>query len=209
MVGNAQFQQKADLAHRKSIVLLRNAAKQLPLRPKTKVYFETYYDNGRGASPITLHKPAQSAGPFNFVSTKEEADVILLWLIPSTGGLFGSAAKPVELNLSKNKIDVVHVNELIKSKPTILAINFSNPWVLDELDQAAAKTMLATFGTTPEALLDVVSGAYNPTGKLPFTIPVSQQAVVDNKSDVPGFQEGKGYALFNFNHGLRFETTGR
>ncbi|MBD2701380.1 glycoside hydrolase family 3 C-terminal domain-containing protein [Spirosoma sp. BT702] len=204
LVGNAQFQQKADLAHRKSIVLLRNVAKQLPLRPKTKVYFETYYDNGRSANPITVHKSAQSTGSFEFVSTKEEADAILLWLIPGTGGLFGSAGKPIELNLSKNKIDVGHVNELIKSKPTILAINFTNPWVLDELDQAAAKTILATFGTTPEALLDVVSGVYNPTGKLPFTIPASQQAVVDNKSDVPGFQEGKNYALFNFNHGLSY-----
>lgn len=209
VVGNAQFQQKADLAHRKSIVLLRNEAKLLPLRPKTKVYFETYYDNGRGASPIAVQKPTQSTNGLDFVSSKEQADVILLWIIPSAGGLFASSDKPIELGLSKNKVDVGHVNELIKSKPTVVVINFSSPWVLDELDGTAAKTILATFGTTPGALLDIVSGAYNPTGKLPFTIPASQQAVVENKSDVPGFQEPKGYALFKFGDGLRYDAVDR
>lgn len=204
LVGNAEFQKKADLAQRKSIVLLRNDAKLLPLKTKTKVYFETYYDNGRAAGPITIHKPTQAENAFQLVSGKEEADVILVWIIPSAGGLFASGNKPIELNLSKNKIDVAHINELIKSKPTVLVINFSSPWVLDEIDGGAAKTILATFGTTADALLDVVSGQYNPTGKMPFTIPISNQAVADNKSDVPGFLEPKGYALFNFGAGLSY-----
>ncbi|GAB3752356.1 glycoside hydrolase family 3 protein [Spirosoma pomorum] len=208
-VGNAQFQQKADLAQRKSIVLLRNAEKVLPLRPKTKVYFETYYDNGRAASPITVHKPVTPNNTLEFVSSKDEADVVLLWLIPSAGGLFASADKPIELKLSKNKIDMAHVNELIKSKPTVLAINFSSPWVLDELDSGATKTILATFGTTADALLDVVSGVYNPTGKMPFTIPVSDQVVAENKSDVPGFEEPKGYGLFYFGTGLSYDSAKR
>ena len=209
IVGSAPFQQKADLAHRKSIVLLRNDAKLLPLRPKTKVYFETYYDNGRSANPITVHKPTQSTNGLEFVSSKDEADVVLLWIVPSAGGLFASSDKPIDLGLSKNKVNLGHVNELMKSKPTVIAINFSSPWVLDELDGSAAKTILATFGTTPNALLDIVSGAYNPTGKLPFTIPASQQAVVQNKSDVPGFDEPKGYALFKFGDGLRYDGVGR
>lgn len=204
VVGNTEFQKKADLAQRKSIVLLRNAAKLLPLKAKTKVYFETYYDNGRPAGPISVHKSVQSANAFEFVQSKEEADVVLLWLIPSTGGLFASGNKPIELNLSKNKIDMVHVNELMKSKPTVLVINFSSPWVLDELDNSATKTILATFGTTADALLDVVSGQYNPTGKMPFTIPASNQVVADNMSDLPGFMEPRGYALFNFGAGLGY-----
>lgn len=204
LVGNEQFQKKADLAQRKSIVLLRNSAKLLPLKSKTKVYFETYYDNGRAAGPITIQKPTQSTNDIEFVSGKDEADVILLWLIPGAGGLFASGNKPIELNLSKNKIDVGHVNELIKSKPTVIAINFSSPWVLDEIEGGDAKTILATFGTTSDALLDIVSGHFNPNGKLPFTIPVSNQAVVDNKSDLPGSMEPKGYGLFNFGHGLSY-----
>lgn len=206
-VGNAEFQKKADLAQRKSIVVLRNDEKALPVSKRAdgkaiKVYFETYYDNGRNGNPISVAKPKYEG--YEFVSTKEEADVVLLWLIPSAGGLFSSNGKPIELSLSKNKIDVARVNEIINSKPTIVAINFTNPWVIDEIDKGKTKSIIATFGTTQDALLDIVSGAFKPSGKLPFTIPASEKAVAENKSDVPGFMEPEGYALFKFGHGLSY-----
>ncbi len=205
LVGNADFQKKADIALRKSIVLLRNDAKLLPVIAKgTKVYFETYYDNGRNPKPIMVNKPVLPGADIEFVSTKEEADVILLWLIPTGGALFGSQGKPIELALSKNKIDVAHVNELINAKPTIVAINFSSPWIIEEIDKGKVQTILATFGTTQDALLDIVRGAFKPTGKMPFSIPVSSQAVLDNKSDVPGALEPKGYALFKFGDGISY-----
>jgi len=212
-VGNAEFQKKADVALRKSIVLLRNEAQLLPIktnaeRRPTKVYFETYKESGgRGqaqTSAINVNKPTIQNSNIEFVSTKEEADVVLLWLIPSGGGLFSSGGQPIELSLSKNKIDVAHVNEILNAKPTILAINFTNPWVIDEIDKGKAKTILATFGTTQDALLDIVSGAFNPTGKLPFSIPVSEKAVQENKSDVPGYLE-PNYALFKFGTGLSYK----
>jgi len=204
LVGNADAQKRADLAHRKSIVLLRNDARRLPLKPKTKVYFETDYDNGRGGSPVRVYQPTGPHPALEFVPTPDEADVVLLWLIPNGGGLFNTTHKPIELSLSKNRVDVGRINDLLKRKPTVLAVNFSSPWVLDELDASAATTLLATFGTTPEALLDVVSGAFKPTGKLPFTIPASEKAVRENQSDVPGYREGPGYALFLFGHGLSY-----
>lgn len=207
-VGNADFQKKADLALRKSIVLLRNEDKLLPINQKggnkTKVYFETYYDNGRTQNPITVNKPSIQNANIEFVGSKEEADVVLLWLIPNGGSLFSSQGKPIELSLSKNKIDIVHANEIIKAKPTVVAINFTNPWVIDEIDGANLKTVLATFGTTSEALIDVVSGAFNPTGKMPFTTPISAKAVLENQSDVPGFMKPAGYALFKFGEGLSY-----
>jgi beta-glucosidase len=204
-VGNAEFKKKADLALRKSIVLLRNESKLLPLAKKTKVYFETYLDNGRGKSPVNVIKPENNPWNLEFVSTKDEADVILLWLMPSGGSLFSSAGTPIELSLSKNRIDVAHVNELINSKPTIVAINFTSPWVISEIDKGNTKALFATFGTTTDALLDIVSGAFNPTGKMPFTIPASNKAVLENKSDVPGFMEPKGYGLFKFGDGLSYK----
>lgn len=203
-VGNAAFQQRADLAQRKPIVLLRNNANLLPLKPGTKVYLETYYDNGRGQAPTNVGKPTGKTNGLTFVTTKDEADVVLLWVIPNGGGLFSTTGKPIELSLSKNRVDVEHVNALLKAKPTILAINFSSPWVIDELDKSASQTMLATFGTTVEALTDEVSGAFKPTGKLPFTIPVSEKVITDNKSDVPGHGEGAGYALFKFGDGISY-----
>ena len=205
IVGNAEFQKKADLALRKSIVLLRNDDRLLPIIKKTKIYFETYFDNGRSKNPITVNKPNIAKSHVEFVDSKEAADVVLLWLIPSNGGLFNGQGKPIELSLSKNKIDINHVQDLLNSKPTVLVINFSNPWVIDEIDKGKAKTILATFGTTQEALLDIISGTFKPTGKLPFTIPASEKAVAENKSDVPGYLEPKGYGLFMLGAGLNYK----
>ena len=203
IVGNKEATAAADLALRKSIVLLRNDEKRLPIAKKTKVYFETYFNSGRNpAEAIKVAKPTYPG--LEFVNTKEEADVVLLWLIPSAGGLFSSQGAKIDLNLSKNRIDVNHVNEIMNAKPTIVVINYTNPWVIEEIDKGKAASIIATFGTTQEALLDIVTGAYNPSGKMPFTTPLNQAMVESNKSDVPGYMEGPGYGLFAFGHGLSY-----
>jgi beta-glucosidase len=206
-VGNPEFQKKADIALRKSIVLLRNDAKTLPLSKngkKVKIYFESYYNNGRTKKPISVIIPKVNNWNMEFVSAKEEADVVLLWITPNGGSLFNSTSAPIELSLSKNSVDIAHINDITAAKPTIAVINYSSPWVIDEIDKGNLKTVLATFGTTQDALLDVVSGLYNPTGKMPFTTPISRQAVMENQSDVPGFMKPKGYALFRFGEGLTY-----
>ncbi|RYF48506.1 MAG: glycoside hydrolase family 3 protein, partial [Cytophagaceae bacterium] len=209
LVGNVQFQAKADLAHRKSIVLLRNEADLLPLKPRTKVYFEANAAKvGGSATAATSFTANDGKYPITFVATPEEADVILLWLKPSAKPLFASDGSPIYLSLSKNSIDIAYVNSLMGKKPTILAINYSNPWVIDEIYRKDAdtriKSVLATFGTTPDALLDIVTGKFSPTGKMPFTTPLSEAAVQQQKEDVPGYDEGAGYGLFKYAEGLTY-----
>jgi beta-glucosidase len=53
-------------------------------------------------------------------------------------------------------------------------------------------------------LLDIVTGKFIPTGKMPFSTPVSEDAVRNNREDVPGYLEGEGYALFKFDEGLSY-----
>ena len=53
-------------------------------------------------------------------------------------------------------------------------------------------------------LLDVVTGKFNPSAKIPITTPINQQAVDNNKEDVPGYDEGPDYPLFKFNEGLGY-----
>ncbi len=207
-VGNKAFQAKADIAMRKSIVLLRNEKEALPLKPKTKVYFETYVQK-RGASPSTVYQSTIADANLEFVKTPEEADMILLWLHPGGKSLFGSDGSPIYLSLSKNAIDVNYVKGLMAKKPTILAINYTNPWVIDEIYNDATKpnvkAVLASFGTNPEALLDIISGRFHPTGKMPFTTPISEAVVEKQLSDVPGNLKGPGYGLFKFKEGLEYK----
>ncbi|HEU4902001.1 MAG TPA: glycoside hydrolase family 3 N-terminal domain-containing protein [Flavisolibacter sp.] len=208
IAGNSTFQQRANLAMRKSIVLLRNGNRVLPLKPKTKVYFETYFQKKGAVSSHNVYKPKEASGNVQIVGTPDEADVILLWLIPGTKSLFESDGSPLSLLLSKNAVDVEYVKELTAKKQTILAINYTNPWVINEVYNDAAKgnvkAVLATFGTTADALLDVVTGKFNPGGKMPFTTPVSEEAVKNNTEDVPGYLEGPNYALFRYNEGLHY-----
>lgn len=208
-VGNAEFQEKGNLAMRKSVVLLRNDAKLLPLAPKSdgrpqKVYFESYFDDGKTKTPIRTIKPETNKWNVEFVATPEEADVVILWVTPNGGSLFSSNGGPIELQLSKNKVDVGHINETTYHKPTVLLINYTSPWVIDEVDNPNVKTILATFGTTTDAILDIVTGKYNPTGKMPFSTPSSRKVVMENQSDVPGFMKPKGYALFKAGEGLSY-----
>lgn len=204
IVGNADFQERANLALRKSIVLLRNEENLLPAQPKTKVYFEKYMVSRGSDNPHIVIIPETNNWDIEFVDSPEKADQVVLWLIPGSGGLFGSAGAEIHNELSKNNIDVDYVNQLKAQKPTTVAINFSNPWVISEIDSGNMNTVLATFGTTTDAFLDVVSGKFNPTGKMPFSIPASTEAVLNNLPDVPGAQEAKGYAVFDFDAGMSY-----
>ncbi len=217
IAGNPHFAERANLALRKSIVLLRNEAKALPLKANTKVYFETYQRrSGAGpnaasspeGTPSSVFTPEGTPYPVEFVRTPEAADVILLWIKPAGKSLFASDGSPLYLSLSRNAVDTSYINALTSKKPTILVMNYSNPWVIDEIyNQGTSgrfQGVLATFGTTPDALLDVVTGKFNPTGKMPFTTPISEQAVANQKEDVPGYLEGSGYALFKYDEGISY-----
>jgi len=209
IVGNTKFQASANLAMRKSIVLLRNETQSLPLKPKTKIYFESYFQRRGAASPSVVYQPKINNYNVEFVKTPEEADYVLLWLTPGSKSLFQSDGSPIYLSMSKNAVDVKYVNTLTAKKPTILVINYTNPWVIDEIYNSQKikniKGVIATFGTTNEALLDVVLGKFNPTGKMPFTTPISEAAVGKQLSDVPGYLKGKEYALFKFDEGLSYK----
>jgi beta-glucosidase len=209
IVGNAKFQASANLAMRKSIVLLRNETQSLPLKPRTKIYFESYFQRRGAASPSVVYQPKINNYNVEFVKTPEEADYVLLWLTPGSKSLFQSDGSPLYLSMSKNAVDVNYVNTLTAKKPTILVINYTNPWVIDEIYNSQTikniKGMIATFGSTNEALLDVVLGKFNPTGKMPFTTPISEAAVGKQLSDVPGYLKGKEYALFKFDEGNSYK----
>jgi len=85
---------------------------------------------------------------------------------------------------------------------TVLSINFRNPYVLDEasgLRQAGA--LLAEFGSSDRALLDILSGRFKPQGRLPFALAASLEAVHTQQSDTPGYPPAD--TLFPFSFGLR------
>jgi len=233
---------RADEAHRKSIVLLRNDKNLLPIKGARKIYVETFAEPSKGRGAFDPERAAAraamgdapaggpGAGPqpegergrgqgrrggesnsvtqtnalkallakdssVQVVDSLEQADVALVWLRPSVN------QRPendyADIALSKlTGIDVEKVKQIEAAKPTVLIINMINPWVINDVEPGAA-AVLATFDIKAEALLDVVRGRFNPTGKLPITVPANQAAVDRNAPDVPGYAEAFDYAYRN------------
>jgi len=205
IANNDEFRAMAETAFRKSIVLMKNDGDVLPLKAGTKIYFERMDAASNGS-----HTPVKTDGAsgVEFVDSPEKADALVFWLIPSQGrGGFlggGGGAAPISNLLSDNSIDIGYINRLAEKKPTAVIVNCSKPWVLSELSGNASKCWIATFGTTLPAVIDVLTGKFNPTGKMPFGLPSSQQAVENNLEDLPSSMEAEGYALIECGSGLSY-----
>lgn len=95
--------------------------------------------------------------------------------------------------------------EIGDPKKVVLSIYFRAPYVLDDASGLKnAGAILATFGVTDLAMLDVLSGKFKPQGKMPFALPKTLKAVEEQKSDLPGFDETADGALYKFGYGLTY-----
>jgi len=72
--------------------------------------------------------------------------------------------------------------------------------VITDIDKVAV-AVIADYGASDKALLDVLFGLAQPEGKLPFELPVSMDAVNNQKEDLP-YDSKK--PLYKFGHGLRY-----
>jgi beta-glucosidase len=52
--------------------------------------------------------------------------------------------------------------------------------------------------------MDILTGKFNPSGKMPFTTPISEEQAQKQLSDVPGYLKGKQYGLFWYDEGLKY-----
>jgi beta-glucosidase len=85
----------------------------------------------------------------------------------------------------------------------VISVYFRNPYVLDEASGVLrAGSLIATFGVSDAAQLDVMTGRVRPRGRLPFALPKTLRAVQQQHPDAPGYSETTDGALFPFGFGL-------
>ena len=104
--------------------------------------------------------------------------------------------------LDKNFRNILNNGVAKSGVPTILAMNLNGSLVVlpkDLMEVSDAAFMI--FDVLDNALLDVVFGKYNPTGKLPFDIPSSMEAVRNQKEDVPFDTKDP---IFKYDFGLSY-----
>ena len=99
--------------------------------------------------------------------------------------------------------DIEDVMSEIGAERTVLAIRFRQPFALDEESGIRdAGAILATFGVSDAALMDVLTGKVKPEAKLPFALAESAEAILRQDSDAPGYAEED--LLYPFGFGLGY-----
>ncbi|MBE0660024.1 MAG: glycoside hydrolase family 3 C-terminal domain-containing protein, partial [Bryobacteraceae bacterium] len=84
--------------------------------------------------------------------------------------------------------------------PTLVIVNMDKPVILTEFIDAVP-AIIASFGASDKALLELVFGKSKPAGKLPFDLPADMPSVLAQSADVP-FDYGD--PLFKFGFGLTY-----
>ena len=228
VVANADFVKAAEEAHRKSVVLLKNTAGTLPLTPEDlagrTVYVELFESDLRVAELDDLRARLAAAHPdFAFTTDFSAASVAVLLLRPFTGDYF-KATGLLDLDIHEaTNINLTKIRRIRQAVPQlVVGINVMLPWLFGNVEPLA-DALLAGFDTRWEAIFDVIVGDFAPSGRLPLTFPIDNDAIgVDDQgrcaspNDVPGYDkeshmDGRPYVYadadgnrYQFGHGLRY-----
>lgn len=137
---------------------------------------EDLASGGNGYLPITLQYR-----PYTAVNARE---------VSIAGGDFRedftNRSYKGKTNVAYNEQDLDNILDARKAmgtKPVIVCCAISNPMVMNEFE-TAADGIVAEFGVSREAVLDIVFGNYEPTGRLPIQIPRDMDTVENQCEDV-------------------------
>jgi beta-glucosidase len=89
-------------------------------------------------------------------------------------------------NTAINVSDLAMVNDTyqkMKGKPVIVSINLNTPMVFSEFEKNA-NAILTHFSVQDQALLDIMTGAAEPSGLLPLQMPANMATVEKQAEDV-------------------------
>jgi len=191
MVGNPASLKAGEGSQRRAMTLLKNQDKVLPLAPgKLKIYV-------RNVDP----KVAARYG--SVVDDPKKADIAILRI--------NTPFYPVETSIplarlfhhgdldfkGKQKDSIL---QLLNMVPTVVDIYLDRAAVIPEIS-AKAKALLADFGASDAAVLDVIFGKDKPGGHLPIELPSSMAAVRAQKEDLPYDSKAP---LYKFGYGLSY-----
>lgn len=213
--NDPESQKIADDAHRRSIVLLRNDQNVLPLTDDAisdvRLYVEKFPSGENNEETEKLKQKIRSHdASITIVDNVADATHAFVWVEPWQDLFANNPTVQIGPDTGINEME--RIVEIQQTVPTITAINFSNPWLINTIEPNAA-AVLGTFGTKAEAVVDMIRGKFNPTGKLPITIPASEEAVNNQPGDVPGYDKGDDYPYqdqagnkYVFNFGMSYEN---
>jgi len=259
IVGNSEFMKAGFEAQLRSIVMLKNSNKSLPMKTKQKVYVPQRYiaptTNWWGVTTepktVDAFNIEVVAKYFDVVETPEEANFALVGIQSPDGGVGYDAADlekggngyvPINLQYEPytaetarevslaggspledftnrsykgksvrtiNTTDMQLVNDTkskMGDKPVIVSVKVAKPMVFSEIEPSAA-AILVHMGVQDQALMEIITGATEPSGLLPFQMPADMLTVEAQFEDVP--RDMKPYTdvdgnVYDFAYGLNW-----
>jgi beta-glucosidase len=191
VIGNPVSLKAGEASQRRAMTLLKNESKVLPLtQNKLKIYV-------RNLDP----KIAAQYG--TVVDRPEHADIAILRL--NTPYYPVKTDIPIAKMFHHGDLDFKgkqkdSILRLLHTVPTIVDIYIDRAAVIPEIS-AGAKGLLADFGASDAAVLDVIFGKDKPGGHLPIELPSSMEAVRAQKEDLPHDSKAP---LYKFGYGLTY-----
>lgn len=182
VVASEAFRTAGLDAQRRSLVLLENQGGVLPIRAKS------------AATPVRVYLRGVAADAaahlgWTVVSDVKQADIAVVRLTAPfetlhPGYIFGAMQHEGNLAFRDGDPDYEAFKEISSTVPTVVTVYLDRPAILTALKDRA-RAIVANFGVSDAALLDVLAGRAKPEGKLPFELPASMDAVMAQRSDVP------------------------
>lgn len=237
IVGNEEFMKAGYETQLKSIIMLKNKNKVLPIAKQKTVYIpKRITAAGRdffgGPTPESINYPLNLnvvKKYFKVTDNPSEADFALVVIrSPNSGSGYdpadvkkgGNGYVPISLqygpykaiyardpslaggdpfekfinrtykaksirasNASDLKM-VLDAKKAMKEKPVIVSIAVSKPMIFSEFEKDA-DAIIVNFEVQDQAILDIITGAIEPSGLLPLQMPADMKTVETQKEDIP------------------------
>jgi beta-glucosidase len=237
IVGNPDFMKAGYDAQLRSVIMIKNQARTLPIKERKKVYVPERYiapsTNWFGnISPERTEVPfnmAAVAQYFEIVKDPKEADFALVGIQSPNGGVGydvadlangGNGYVPISLQYGPytastaravslaggspledftnrtykgktiktvNSSDMDLVNDTKRkmgNKPVVAVVKVSKPMIFSEIEKSVS-AILIHMGVQDQALMEIISGKFEPSGLLPFQMPAHMLTVEKQFEDVP------------------------
>ena len=189
------FVKEATEAQSRSLVLLENKNKILPLSNKIKKLYL-----------FKIDPQVARANGFTVVDKPEDADLALIRAVTPFERLhpnyfFGARQNEGDLSFKDGNAEFEAIKAASAKVPTVVTIYLDRPAILTNVkDKVAA--LLGNFGVSDAALFAALTGKVSPQGKLPFELPSSMEEV---KAQAPDTPHDTKTPLYKFGFGLSYE----
>ncbi|MEC7858763.1 MAG: glycoside hydrolase family 3 N-terminal domain-containing protein [Pseudomonadota bacterium] len=197
LVNRADYIEEGLDAQRKSVVLLSNKDNTLPLPKDINIFVDGMNKD-----------EASNFG--NVVESPENADYVLLFLNTVFNGnqpsgidrVLDNMLSTMFPNMDLNYSDEINekIERYSRVSKLIIISDLNRPAILTTAYEKSFG-LVGTFGVQDLVILETIFGDNNPTGKLPFEIPSSMEAVENQNPDVADDTENP---LFVYGYGLSY-----